>query len=149
MSEKDNNEWKEVLNKFFVMLSCFVGFIVGNLMNFVSLYWTSKWGMAMRVIINLVLWPWLWIYIWNFLNKKHNEKEYNFLKKFWVLWILKFFTKFVYLLIAIALLFLLTITINYWFDRVNCEVEKETINYLSCIDWTKHNILNISRIFHD
>lgn len=142
---------RKIMNNFFLMISCFVWFIIWNIMNFVSLYWTSKWWISTRSLVNLIIWPWLWGYIWNLINNRKNyvENKNKKPKKKRVLHTIKWVTIIWYIAIIVILLILASLTINNWFEKNNCEVEKETINYLSCIDETRHNILNISRIFHD
>lgn len=142
---------RKIMNNFFLMISCVVGFIIWNIMNFVSLYWTSKRWISTRSLINLIIWPWLWAYIWNLLNNRKNyvENKSKNPKRKRVLNTIKSITIIWYIAIIVFLLILSSLTINNWFEKNNCEVEKETINYLSCIDEAKHNILNISRIFND
>ena len=147
--EEQINRDKKVVNHLSIMLSCFIGFFIWNLMNFISLYRTWKWWISIRTLINLILWPWIWVWIgilinkiWYSINKKKKEamKKWKFIT-FRILIILWYF------IIIFFLIFISAATINNWFEKINCEVEKETINYLSCVNETKNNILNIQRMF--
>ena len=122
-----------------------------NLGKFLDRFSHEQKMFGLFILVNLIIWPWLWAYIWNLLNNRKNyvENKSKKPKRKRVLNTIKWITIIWYIAIIVFLLILASLTINNWFEKNNCEVEKETINYLSCIDEAKHNILNITRIFYD
>lgn len=128
--------------------ACFKWFFIWAILNFSFLFWTSKWWIDIRIIINYFLRPFLWYIVWWHLteiykNKQEKEGKESLLK------IKKLLNYIAIVIIVLFTILLAWLHINYERDKIYCKDEITKENYFSCIDEAKHNILNIPRIFHD